>query len=118
MERFAFSGLRHRTTQVLSPVDELQRATHFGYTPNRLTTITWRIMTTTIIFPNGHGGFVEAHEALRLGYDFNGYNLFSGGFRYNPLEVVECKPDEPSDPSVNGMKLFHTETGRVYKAAH
>lgn len=75
-------------------------------------------MTTTIIFKNGHGGFVEAEEAMRLGYDFNGYNLFSGGVAYKPIEVVECKPEELLESSIDETKLFRSETGRVYRAAH
>jgi hypothetical protein len=71
-------------------------------------------MTTTIIFPNGHGGFVEAQEAIRLGYDFNGCNLFSGGYCYSPLEVTERKPEDMLGSAGDAATLYRTETGRVY----
>jgi hypothetical protein len=72
-------------------------------------------MTATIIFRNGQGGFVEAFEAIRLGYDYDGYNLYAGGIRRNPIEVVECTAGEVAESSIDGVSFFRTETGRVYK---
>jgi hypothetical protein len=74
-------------------------------------------MTAIYIFRNGQGGFVEALEAHRLGYDYDGYNLFYGGISYKPIEVLECTPEELLDLTVDGVNFFRTETGHVYKAA-
>lgn len=72
---------------------------------------------TTYIVKNGKGGFVEASEAMRLGYDFNGYNLFEAGVAYVPFEVVECPPEDLQNPSMDASEIFKTETGHTYKAA-
>jgi hypothetical protein len=73
-------------------------------------------MTTTFIVKNGKGGHVEASAAMRLGYDFNGYHLFSGGYKYAPFEVAYCQPEDLLDMSIDETTLFRTETGHVYKA--
>ena len=71
---------------------------------------------TSYIVKNGLGGYVEVADAMRLGYDFNGYNLFNRG-TFTPFEVVEIEPTglpetEEAEPAPG---VFRTETGRYYR---
>lgn len=73
-----------------------------------------------ILVKNGRDGYVEADEAMRCGYDFDGYNLYYGGVRYTPFEVIELDPkdlptDEAGEPILEGVLC--SETGRFYKKA-
>ena len=68
---------------------------------------------------NGCDGYVEADEAVRLGYDFDGERLYHGAHAFPVFEAVEVDIssvplDDDGEPIVDG--LFGGEGGKVYRA--
>ncbi|KWT98369.1 MULTISPECIES: hypothetical protein [unclassified Variovorax] len=76
---------------------------------------------TSFLVKNGKGGYVEALEAMRLGYDYDGYSLYHGGLRFTPFEVETVEPHldaHQSCATVSELEesgLLRTETGRLYR---
>ncbi len=74
-------------------------------------------MTTKIVW-NGCDAYVEADEAVRRGYDFDGEKLYKGSVWYAAFEATEIDTaslprDEDGGFVVDGV--LGSESGKFYK---
>ena len=72
----------------------------------------------TKIVWNGCDNYVEADQAKRLGYNFDGEKLFHGAKEFMAFEAVEIfleslPKDDDGEPDLNGV--FGSESGNFYK---
>lgn len=74
-------------------------------------------MKTTRIVWNGCDGYVEADDAVRLGYNFDGEKLYHKQHSYSAFDVEEIDQKalpvvEDGEPDYTGV--FASESGRFY----
>ena len=73
----------------------------------------------TKIVWNGCDNYIDADEAMRRGYDFDGEKLYHGAHEFEAFEVVEIdleslSRDDDDEPIMDG--IYGTETGRFFRA--
>jgi hypothetical protein len=76
-------------------------------------------MSKTKIVWNGCDGYVEADDACRRGYDFDGETLFHGGQSFAAFWAVEITLDEITvgDGELDMSGVLGSESGKFYRAA-